>query len=266
LPKVDFKKVIGTVFHSSTVIIDRGIGGKNRSYICLCKDCGNVYFSDIPSLKSKTQRGCSRCGGKVRRKVGDTVNGFKVVGLSEQSEKNKTYYFECPSCAQIVKSSLSNIKKRKSTHCGCLRIFTGTHNKSNSHEYKCWLNMKSRILYKKGESYEHYVVKRGLDMDPNWRTFENFYRDMGDSPSLKHSIERVDNLRGYWPDNCVWATSREQSRNTSRNVWCLYQGTRYCLKDLCQKLGIRYNTVITKRRRGNKNPFKDYGIEGVIFL
>lgn len=126
--------------------------------------------------------------------------------------------------------------------------------------------MKTRILYEKGETYKHYVLKRKLDIDPNWLLFDNFYKDMGDAPSPTHSIERVDNTKGYWPSNCVWATPAEQARNTSRTVWCMYENQKYCLKDLCLKLNIRYNTIVTRRHRGIQNPFEASGIVGVTFL
>ena len=55
---------------------------------------------------------------------------------------------------------------------------------------------------------------RGIAVCDEWRdSFESFYRDMGDRPSPKHSIERMDVDGGYSKDNCRWATAVEQGRN-----------------------------------------------------
>ncbi len=49
----------------------------------------------------------------------------------------------------------------------------------------------------------------------DWRdSFESFWRDMGNAPTPKHQIDRINTLGNYEPGNCRWATSQEQSRNT----------------------------------------------------
>jgi len=54
--------------------------------------------------------------------------------------------------------------------------------------------------------YEH------LDLDPRWKDFQIFLEEMGERP-LNHSIDRIDCDRGYWPDNCRWATASQQQWN-----------------------------------------------------
>jgi len=59
--------------------------------------------------------------------------------------------------------------------------------------------------------------QRGITVCDRWREFENFYSDMGDKPSPKHSIDRKDNSFGYHPENCRWVTRSIQNQN--RKPW-----------------------------------------------
>jgi len=78
--------------------------------------------------------------------------------------------------------------------------------------YGCWKNMLSRTRTKNKSSfyYKMYVADRWLAVNDG---FNNFLKDMGPRPSVKHSIDRVDGRSGYYPENCRWATQSEQMLN-----------------------------------------------------
>lgn len=77
--------------------------------------------------------------------------------------------------------------------------------------YKCWENMVQRATnprVAKAYLYAH------VDIDPRWQiSFEAFIADLGPRPSSRHSIDRIDGSRGYWPDNCRWADGYVQAYN-----------------------------------------------------
>jgi hypothetical protein len=101
--------------------------------------------------------------------------------------------------------------------CGCLAAerFLRSHTKhgmARTPTYESWKAMKHRVTNPNGKDWSDYGG-RGIDMDPRWQaSFEAFLADMGVRPAHR-TLDRIDNERGYWPDNCRWATTIEQRHN-----------------------------------------------------
>ena len=75
---------------------------------------------------------------------------------------------------------------------------------------------------------------------------------MGEKPSPKHSIDRIDNEKGYEKSNCRWATSKEQCSNTRRTIFVTIDDRKVCLKDACEFYGLSYSTALDRKKRGVK--------------
>lgn len=96
----------------------------------------------------------------------------------------------------------------------------------------------------------HNYGGRGICVCTRWRTFKFFYEDMGPRPSNKHTIERVDNSKGYYKNNCKWATQKEQCNNTRRNRTITVNGETKTVQQWAEVVGINANTIIYRLRRG----------------
>ena len=129
--------------------------------------------------------------------------------------------------------------------------------KANIREYRIWKAMKSRCYSPCLATHGTYQIK-GIQVCERWRhNFDNFIEDMGYAPSDKHSIDRTDNDGNYEPDNCRWATMKEQSKNRgSFNKVFIYNGEAKVLKDWARFFNIKYSTLHARIYRKNM-PFED---------
>lgn len=78
--------------------------------------------------------------------------------------------------------------------------------------YTTWANMLSRCYNPNEAAYKNYGG-RGITVCDAWHHFENFAMDMGLKPNKSLTLERLDNEKGYSPENCVWATRTHQCHN-----------------------------------------------------
>jgi hypothetical protein len=98
--------------------------------------------------------------------------------------------------------------------------------------------------------YEEYGG-RGISVCDQWKkSYTSFLKDMGRKPTAKHSIDRIDSNANYTPENCRWATPKQQARNTRRNRMITYNGETRCLAEWAEILGFNYSMVSIRVYRG----------------
>ena len=118
-----------------------------------------------------------------------------------------------------------------------------THNLSKHPLYRTWNNMTQRA-----NKHKRYS---GIFVCDEWLSFINFYNwSIANNWELGLEIDRIDNLKGYSPDNCKWSTRQQQTRNTSRNRYFEYNNEKLLLVELCEKYNINRNTFNKRLRLG----------------
>lgn len=170
---------------------------------------------------------------------------WHVLG-SAQSRKSGRVTFEyvvarCE-CGTEREVNLANLLSGRSKSCGCWKNdhpSRVTHDMSNSPEYSAWSGIKKRCFNPRYHEY-HLYGGRGISMCEEWKhSFEAFYRDMGPRPS-GHSIDRIDNNRGYEKSNCRWAPPLHQTENRRCTILYDFNGEKRTLKYISMQTGTDY--------------------------
>lgn len=190
---------------------------------------------------------------KIVARVGDVFGCWTILAEGARS-KNRARYWWCRcKCGTEKNVRDADIKIGKTVSCGCwkdeqTRTRLTTHGKANSTEYHIWQHMRHRCENPDDPAYKNYG-ERGIRVCPRWLKFENFYSDMGERPE-GFTLERVDNDKGYSPDNCKWATRAEQANNQRRTLRFTFDGITKTYKEWLADNNIGDNTVRSRLRRG----------------
>ena len=138
----------------------------------------------------------------------------------------------------------SHLRNENTTSCGCYKRerlveANTTHGMRKTRLYSVWRDMLVRVGVHKGasEKAKHNYQDRGITVCSEWLVFENF-RDWALSHEYKEGlqIDRIDNDKGYCPENCRWVTPKENTNNR-RNTIRLEDGTPLAV--FCSKVGIQ---------------------------
>lgn len=168
--------------------------------------------------------------------------------------KNKPYgkaAWNCDcTCGNIRNVLGTSLRSGNTKSCGCLKK-EGMYTQFRTHgaaaggkltlEYRTWIGMLQRCANARCKSYRNYGG-RGITVCGRWFKFENFLADMGECPP-NHTLERINNDLGYSPENCRWATRREQGRNKRSNRLIAFNDQSYCLAKWAELIGINRETL-----------------------
>ena len=161
-------------------------------------------------------------------------------------EKGHSYWLcEC-SCGTIKSISGTSLKNGNSTSCGCYAIERSkrdnkTHGMTKTRVYKSWQKMHERCENINSDAYYQYG-SRGISVCDRWKSFELFLEDMGERPDSM-SLDRVDSNGNYSPDNCRWATSKQQNNNMRSNRLYTYKEEMHTVAQWAEIIGISWNAM-----------------------
>lgn len=182
--------------------------------------------------------------------LGDRYGKLTVrhrVGINHEGRVQWECVCDCGKLAVVTGTSLRLGLTRS---CGCLRSdVKRTHGLSRTLAYSSWVSMIHRCENPQRTKYAFHGG-RGITVHPPWHSFVSFYEDMGDRPAKEYSLERLDNSKGYAPGNCVWATQKEQCRNTRHNTLLTHNGETLPIATWAERVGRPHSTLSWRKQQG----------------
>jgi hypothetical protein len=193
----------------------------------------------------------------------------RLVVVEKLPSKNKKRWWRCKcDCGNLKDVPTNRLTTGGTRSCGCLakevqrkhaeeirekaREVTTKHGLSTHRIHNVWGKMIYRCENPKSSNFKHYGGK-GIKVCEEWHDLRKFYEwaiNNGYKDNLE--IDRIDNSKDYCPENCRWATRKQQTRNTSQNTHVEINGERMILVEVAEKYGIKYSTVRARYRRGER--------------
>lgn len=171
--------------------------------------------------------------------------------------RNESAYWECLClCGKKIITKGYSLRSGGTKSCGCLhsdmakkrqKITCFKHGKTGTKVYIAFKQIQARCYNKNEKSYKNYG---GRGVRCEWKTFEEFYKDMGEPLSKDYSIDRINNNGSYSKKNCRWATKREQALNRRTAHLLTYEGKTKNMKIWATELKIPNRTLWWRIKAG----------------
>lgn len=171
---------------------------------------------------------------------GSVCSELRVIKPVGTTRGGAIAYLCLCNCGNETYVEYGNLKSGSIKSCGCFgERHRYTHRMSKTVEYEAYNGMMARCYRTTHKNYDRYGG-RGIRVCKRWKgSFESFYEDMGNKPSDEYTVDRIDNDGDYSPENCKWATRKEQTNNRG----CTIRVLGIPLAVYCEKYGLKYSAV-----------------------
>lgn len=191
---------------------------------------------------------------KIEGLVGNTFGRWTVIAETPERKDGSIMYLCRCSCG-TERAIRGNLLKRGLTFsCGCYRhevVTKGGNAPYKDEFFSSYVNMRQRCENPKSPEYRNYGG-RGIKVCDEWRDNYESFREWAKANNYRKglSIDRIDCNGDYTPENCRWATSKQQARNKRNTLWVKFRGELMSLADAAELSGIGYDALRSRLRKG----------------
>lgn len=178
--------------------------------------------------------------------TGKIFNGIKVIRRVENKGKRVMFEAECH-CGKIFVTRKDSLNENGIKSCGCLNEHHGT----GTRIYHIWSCMKDRVLNPKNKIYKYYGGK-GIKICDEWIDFRKFREWAFNNGYEQHlTIDRIDNSKGYNPENCRWVGMDVQAKN--RDIALIFKDGVYLIDLIREKNLTKHSARLAFHKSENLN-------------
>ena len=194
---------------------------------------GQWTVLDLVMVPAKNGRNCTQC---------KCVCTCGTIAVIPKSNLARGYSTKCIKCRNKATSKALKNKPKRNSRCD---------GRSTHRLYSTWRAMMSRCYYQAHPAYKNYGG-RGIDVCDEWKSnfysFENWAINSGYHEGVQ--LDRIDNDKGYCPENCRWVTPLQNSNNKSNNTFLEAFGQKHTLAEWGRMYGIHGSTISHRIKRG----------------
>ena len=187
--------------------------------------------------------------------TGQRFGRLIVLQRDEASERCNEIYWLCRcDCGKEKSISGSALRAGYTQSCGCLkRELLQNSRHLNKHLYQVWQDMKQRCNNPRNKYYDRYGV-RGIKVCQEWADYDSFFTwAMAHGYAHGLQIDRIDNDGDYTPDNCRWATPKENTNNRAVCIKITHEGKTHTATEWAHIMGIPARTIISRYHAGKSS-------------
>lgn len=188
--------------------------------------------------------------------TGQRFGRLVVIERAENAKNGKAKWLCLCDCGNNTIVLGTHLNSGHTQSCGCIHsevvcAVMNKHGACNSRLYRIWAGMIKRTYNQQSKDFGYYGG-RGITVCDSWKNdfqpFHDWAIESGYSDNL--TLDRIDNQKGYSPDNCRWVTMKIQCNNKSNNRFIEFRGERKTLSQWADLLGIKGCTLLWRLRKG----------------
>ena len=232
-----------------------------KEIICQGKLLRNGHIKSCGCMKNKM---CS--DAKIKDMKGKTIGRLTFKEYVGIINHHAMWLCQC-SCGNECIVPAVHVRNENTSSCGCLahEILMERNYKHNCAYlpiYRNYHNMLRRCFDKTDKAYMNYggrgiiVCKEWANKDNgfinfyNWAIKNGYKEEILPNGKNKWTLDRINVDGNYEPNNCRWATNKQQCNNKRTNIFVWYHGKKYSIAELCDSFGLNYATTLARHHKG----------------